>query len=208
MVAAVVLIVLLLGGTDVVPGLGPDRPPTPDFAFETGKVAAVPTRAGAQDSSLQAKATAAADQVAAAMDTIYIGAFLDPANWQEGSFDEVWDLFEEGAGAEAQQQVDTLTAGTGAGDAFDRILPDDGVLSTEVLFDQKERPYSVVAIVRFEATGSGKGVADDLLMKSVGQFMFQKLDGDWKVVSFRVLRNDETRAAAPSATASASGVTS
>jgi hypothetical protein len=206
-VAVVVVIVLLLGGTDAVPGLGgPDRPPTPDFAFETVKVSAVPTVAGAPASDLDAKATSAAHQVQGTMDALYIGAFLDPANWQEGSFDDVWDLFEESAGAEAQEKVDTLTAGIGAGDAFATILPDVGQLKTKVLFDQHERPYSVVAIVRFEATGSGKSGADDLLMKSQGQFVFQKLDGDWKVVSFRVLRNDEQQA--PSSASASPGSTS
>jgi hypothetical protein len=202
-VAAVVVIVLLLGGTDAVPGLGPDRPPTPDFAFETVKVSAVPTVAGAPASDLDAKATTAAHEIQPRMDELYIGAFLDPGNWQEGSFDDVWGLFEEGAGAEAQAKVDTLTAGIGAGDAFDTILPNVGKLKTKVLFDQHERPYSVVAIVRFEATGTGKGGGDDLVMKSQGQFVFQKLDGDWKVVSFRVLRNDEQEAPSPSASASA-----
>ena len=204
-VAAVVVIVLLLGGTDALPGIGPERPPTPDFAFETVKVTAVPTVAGAPASDLDAKATSAAHQVQETMDALYIGAFLDPGNWQEGSFDDVWGLFEEGAGTEAQEKVDTLTAGIGAGDAFDTILPDVGELKTKVLFDQHEKAYSVVAIVRFEATGSGKGGGDDLLMKSQGQFVFQKLDGDWKVVSFKVVRNDEQQAPAPSSSASATG---
>ena len=204
-VAAVVVIVLLLGGTDALPGIGPERPPTPDFAFETVKVTAVPTVAGAPASDLDAKATSAAHQVQETMDALYIGAFLDPGNWQEGSFDDVWALFEEGAGTEAQEKVDTLTAGIGAGDAFDTILPDVGELKTKVLFDQHEKAYSVVAIVRFEATGSGKAGGDDLLMKSQGQFVFQRLDGDWKVVSFKVVRNDEQQAPAPSSSASATG---
>jgi hypothetical protein len=204
-VAAVVLIVLMLGGADVVPGLGgTDRPPTPEFTFETRKVTAVATRAGTQASELETDATTASDEVAATMDALYIGAFLDPANWQEGSFGEVWDLFDEGSSAAAQEQADTLTAGTGAGDAFDTILPDVGVLRTQVLFDQEEQPFSVVAIVRFEATGSGKGGAANTLITSQGQFVFQMVDGDWRVVSFKVTRNDEQQEPSPSAVASAS----
>ena len=53
-----------------------------------------------------------------------MGAFLDPDNWLEGSYDSVWELFESGARREAQSQVETLTAGAGAGDAFEQILPD------------------------------------------------------------------------------------
>ena len=87
-------------------------------------------------------------------------------------------LFEIRASAEAQQQVDTLTAGTGAGDAFDTIVPDQTAasLTTKVLFDQKDQPFSVVAIVHFKATGSGKD-GQDLQMNSQGQFVFQQVDG-------------------------------
>ncbi|MGH2595111.1 MAG: hypothetical protein ACRDH7_04025 [Actinomycetota bacterium] len=183
--------VLLRGGTDGLPIIGNSTPPTPPFAFVVTKVLAVPTRTGITAAKLKSKAKPAATEVEKAMNALYIGAFLDPGNWQHGSYDDVWGLFDTGASAEAQQQVDTITAGTGAGDAFDTILPDQTAasLKTKVLFDQKDQPFSVVAIVHFEATGSGKG-ARDLQMKSEGQFVFQQVDGTWKIVSFRVLRND------------------
>ena len=157
---AVVLGILLLGGKNVIPGFGPTTPPTPDFAFKTTKVMAVPTRAGVKVTTLKTTAKSAAADIKKAMDTLYIGAFLDPGNWQEGSYGDVWDLFDKGASTEAQQQVDTLTAGTGAGDTFDAIVPVTGSLKTKVLFDQKDQPFSVVAIVHFEATGSGKDGRD------------------------------------------------
>lgn len=193
-VAAVVLGFVLLGGADT-PLAGPDTPPTPHFAFERTKVVAVPTRANAEAGKLTTRAKPAADEVAKVMDALYVGAFLDSGNWQDGSYGDVWDLFDQGASAEAQQQVDTLTAGTGAGEAFDTIVPDAGVLKTKVLFDQRDQPFSIVAIVRFEATAGGKD-GPDLRLNSAGQFVFQKVDGTWKVVSFRVLRNDVPEPAA------------
>ena len=195
--AAVVLGILLLGGKDVIPGFGPSTPPTPDFAFKMAKVVAVPTQAGVKVATLKTTAHSAADEVKKTMDSLYIGAFLDPGNWQAGSYGDVWDLFEAGASAEAQREVDTLTAGSGAGATFDSILPVTGSLKTKVLFDQKGQPFSVVAIVHFKATGSGKD-GQGLQMNSEGQFVFQRVDGGWKVVSFRVLRND-----IPTTTASA-----
>jgi hypothetical protein len=189
LVVAVVLGLLLLGGKDALPGFGPTTPPTPDFAFTKAKVTAVPTRAGVKVDTLKTTAKAAADEVTKTMDFLYIGAFLDPGNWQAGSYGDVWDLFDTGASAEAQQQVDTLTAGTGAGATFDAIVPVTGSLKAKVLFDQKDQPFSVVAIVHFKAMGSGKN-GQDLQMNSEGQFVFQRVDGAWKVVSFRVLRND------------------
>lgn len=199
LVVAVVLGFLLLGGRGALPdlGFGSSTPPTPDFAFTMAKVIAVPTRAGTKIATLKTTAKTSADEVKQAMNKLYIGAFLDPGNWQAGSYGDVWDLFDTGASTEAQQEVDTLTAGTGAGDTFDTILPVTGSLKTKVLFDQKDQPFSVVAIVNFQATGSDKA-GGDLQINSEGQFVFQQVDGVWKVISFRVLRND-----IPTATASA-----
>ena len=187
--------------------LGGDGPTTPKFAFETTKVVAVPTRADATAAKLKEKAKAPANEVVKQMDALYIQAFLNPDNWQNASYDALWALFESGAGAEAQQQVDTVTAGSGAGAAFDEILPKTGTLKAKVLLDPNDVPYSVVAIVKFVATGTGKN-GQDLLMTSQGQYVFQKIDGTWKVVSFRVLRNDEPQQASPSTSASASGSSS
>lgn len=134
------------------------------------------------------------------------GAFLDPDNWLEGSYDGVWELFESSASTEAQEQVETLTAGVGAGDAFEQILPELGTLKTKVLFDQKEHAFSVVAITRFEAVGTGKE-GDDVRMTSRGQFVFQQVDGEWRVVSFKVLRDNEVEASSSPASATPSGST-
>jgi hypothetical protein len=74
----------------------------------------------------------------------------------------------------------------------------------KILFDQKERAYSVVAITRFEAVGTGTD-GDDVRMTSMGQYVFQKVDGAWRVVSFKVMRNNELEATpSPSATPSGS----
>ena len=99
-----------------------------------------------------------------------------PTTGSTGSYDGVWELFEGGASTEAQEQVETLTAGVGAGDAFEQILPEKGTLKTKVLFDQEEQAFSVVAIARFEAVGTGKE-GDDVRMTSRGQFVFEQVDG-------------------------------
>ena len=70
-----------------------------------------------------------------------------------------------------------------------------------MLFDLKDQPYSVVAITRFEAVGSGKAGQDDVRMTSKGQYIFQRVDGDWRVVSFKVLRDNEVQAPPPSPSA-------
>lgn len=203
MVLVAVILVFLLKGGGGNKGPFTHDPQTPPFAFQTAKVLTVPTNAKADAATLKTKAKAPAAEVTKVMDALYIGAFLDPSNWRDGSYDDVWTFFEPGAGTEAQAQVETVTAGTGAGAAFDMILPTgSSTLKAKVLFDPKDEPYSVVAIVKFKATGSGKD-GQDLLILSKGQYVFQKIDGSWKVVSFKVLRNDEQQAA-PSPSASGS----
>ncbi len=203
-VVAVILVFLLKDGGGSKGPFDPG-PETPDFAFQTSKLLVVPTTAKAQTEKLRTKAKTPAADVKKIMDALYINAFLDPGNWQGASYDDVWTLFDGGSGTEAQAQVDTLTAGTGAGAAFDTILPiGTSTLKMKVLFDPKEAPYSVVAIVKFKALGAGKD-GQDLQMLSTGQYVFQKVDGSWKVVSFKVVRNDEQQAAAsPSPSASGS----
>ena len=89
------------------------------------KVTPVATGSESTHKELETKAKEAAGQVTDQMNTLYIGAFLDPGNWLDGSYDSVWELFDKGASTEAQSQVETLTAGTSAGDTFEQILPDD-----------------------------------------------------------------------------------
>jgi hypothetical protein len=203
-VAAVVLGFVFLGGADGIPIIGGSpEPTTPAFAFTVTKVTPVATNPETKHKDLEPKAKEAAGQVEDQMNTLYIGAFLDPNNWQDGSYDDVWELFDEGASAEAQTQVETLTAGTGAGQAFEQILPDSGDLKTKVLFDPKDQAYSVIAVSRFEAVGSGKD-GQDVQMTSRGQYVFQKVDGDWRVVSFKVLRDNTVQAQSPSPSATPS----
>jgi hypothetical protein len=203
-VVAVVLGFVLLGGTDGIPIIGGSpKPPTPEFAFKLTKVTPVPTRSETKHQDLEAKAKDAAGQVGSQMNALYIGSFLDPDNWLDGSYDSVWGLFDGGASTEAQSQIETLTAGTGAGDAFEQILPKTGLLKTRVLFDLQDQAFSVVAVTHFEAVGSGKD-GQDVVMTSRGQFVFQRVDGDWRVVSFKVLRDNEVQTPSPSAGATPS----
>ena len=200
----VVLALVLSGGSGSGGGASASvGPTTPAFTFRTTSVTAVPVRAGVKPLSLQGKAKPVAAQISKTMDAIYVAGFLDPSDWQHASYDTVWASFDQGAASEAQKQVDTLTAGTGAGAAFDRITPKSGTLEARVLLDDKDRPFSVLATVVFKAVGHGKA-GNDLLISSDGQFVFEQVGGAWKVVSFHVVRDDQAQAPSPSAMPSGS----
>jgi hypothetical protein len=208
LVIGVVGVVLASGGGDgggLIPGIGggDDGPVTPDFAFETTKVLAVPTRVDVTPEELKPAAQPAADEIEGLMDTLYLEAFFDVDNWTVGTYDEVWPLFDADAGAEAQAQAAVLTAGEGAGDAFDEIDPGLAQLKTKVLLNHKDQPVAVVAVVIFRATGRGVDGGTDVLMQSNGEFTFRQVDGDWKIVAFHVQRNDEQQGTAATPTPSA-----
>ena len=193
------------GGGGLIPGVGggDDEPVTPDFAFETTKVLAVPTRVNVTPPELKPAAQPAADEIEGLMDALYLEAFLDVDNWTVGTYDDVWPLFDTDASAEAQAQAAILTAGEGAGDAFDAIDPGLAQLKTKVLLNHEDRPVAVVAVVIFRATGRGKDGAADVLMQSNGEFTFRQVGGAWKIVAFHVQRNDEEQGTPASATPSA-----
>jgi hypothetical protein len=74
-----------------------------------------------------------------------------------------------------------------------------------VLLDPLGKPATVAGTVNFQAKGTGGGSV--YLFRSKGQYVFRRIDGEWKVVSFSVRRAD-TEKAAPSSTGSPTGESS
>jgi hypothetical protein len=207
LVIGVVVVVLASGGSGkgggLIPGIGgDDGPVTPAFAFETTKVLAVPSRVNVTPEELKPAAQPSADEIEGLMNTLYLEAFFDVDNWQAGTYDEVWPLFATDAAAEAQANAAVLTAGEGAGDAFDEIDPGLAQLKTKVLLNHRDEPVAVVAVVIFRATGRGAEGASDVLMQSNGEFTFRQVDGEWRIVAFHVQRNDEEQGTAATPTPS------
>ena len=97
-------------------------------------------------------------------------------------------------------QLDVLTAGTEAGEAFESITPRPSTLKVHVLLDPSRVPHAVEGSARFVARGTGADGQVELVSK--GQFVFEKIDGEWLVVSFSVQRSDEEREPKPSASGS------
>jgi hypothetical protein len=92
--------------------------------------------------------------------------------------------------------------------AFDfKVSKPKVVVRIKVLIDPKGLPYSAVGVVKFEAKGTGAAVSHVFVSK--GQYILQKIDGEWTVVSFSVGREDKEKATpsgsgSPSASAESS----
>jgi hypothetical protein len=202
-VLVVVAIVSLSGGDAIeLPGLSDETPETPEFAFEAAQPRAVETAAKPQHQVANAAAQAPAKAVTQRLDDLYTAAFLDPGNWMEGSYDDVLEFFAGDARDAAEEQLDVLSAGPSAGEAFDSIRPMPSTLKVRVLIDPAGAPHAVQGSARFVARGSGTGPRVTLVSK--GQFIFEKADGDWLVVAFSVERKDVESDEGPSASSSGS----
>ena len=146
-------------------------------------------------------------QVGETMTTLYTEAFLDPANWRDGSYDEVWPLFEEGSQTAAQQDGTTLTLGPSAGDQFDKVDQPLGTLKVKVLLDRANQPATAVAIVKFKALASAKD-GTTMAVVSTGQYFLRPVSDGWLVYAFSVSRDDQEVVPSPGPSASATAAAS
>lgn len=184
----VLILVLTGGGGGGLIGIGDGDEEVPPFDFRVGRTVAEPTVADADDDALRAEAEALIDEVTPVLDDLFTNAFLDPSNWRNGDYEEVFELFADGAATSAQQGVETLTLGASAGDVYDSVAPTKGGLAYTVLFDRESSPNTVVVRVRFYALGE-RSDGTFIAIVSAGQMFLQDLDG-WKVTAFDMRRND------------------
>jgi len=200
----VVLILVLSGGADIpiLGGNGEDDE-VPAFDFNVKKASAVATVGDADLAALTASAEQTSQDITPTIDDLFTNAFLDPTNWREGDYEEVFEAFAEDAVPAAQQSVETLTLGATAGDLFEDVEPDKGSLAYDVLFDPEANPDTAVVTFHFVAVGERK---DGTFVKLVsdGQFFLRDIDG-WTITAFDVTRSDrETQPPTPSPSASPS----
>jgi hypothetical protein len=207
LVALAAVAVFTFAGGDAIdlPDLtGEETPETPEFAFERARPMAVETAAKPNPQAATAAARAPAKAATQQLDGLYTAAFLDPANWMNGDYEDVLGFFDDEAADAAEAQLDVLTAGPSAGETFDSITPKTSSLKVRVLMAPEGAPYAVQSTARFVATGKGEN--GTVTFVSRGQFIFEKRDGEWRVVSFAVQRSDEDDAAGSgSASSSPSG---
>jgi hypothetical protein len=184
--------VLLSGGSDEAPedsgGVATTSAATPPFDFSVDAAAAVPT-SETPVKKLRGPAQQAATNVAETMSGLYAAAFLDPENWNSGSYDAVWTFFESNAATAARRATDDLTAGRDAGESFTAIAPDKGKLDVKILFDERDKPAVYSADVVFSANAVAEDGAVTKLFSS-GTYFLQPTSKGWRITSFDVRRDD------------------
>ena len=192
---------------------GTAAPVTPDssvpsFNFKVQKTEAVPTNS-TDPKKLQGAADSAAKGIGKTLSDMYRWAFLDPSNRSAGSYDEVWSYFTSAVAQKAQQDASTLTLGPNAGDEFSGVDPGRGAMQVQVLMDQKGKPATAVATVKFTAHATGTNNSATTIV-SDGQYFLSPVSGGWRVTAFKVSRKDHAKTspnASSSATPSAGATT-
>jgi hypothetical protein len=173
-----------------------DSDVVPEFDFTVGRAKAVATAPEADTEALETEAGDIGLEITPVLDELYTNAFLDPANWRDGDYDEVLALFSEGATSTAQQSVEVLTLGTTAGDVYDRVTPERGSIGFTVLFDPAGSPDTAAAQVRFTALGRRSDGTFTLIV-STGELFLRDIDG-WRITAFDVTRQDRQTQPPPS----------
>jgi len=132
----------------------------------------------------------ASDRAIVATTRLYREAFLDPADWQTGTYDALWEDFATTVKVRARKDARILTAGSAAGDAYEGIVPRHSTVATTVLLDRKGKPAVVLVTARFEAFGRTVSGPSNTRFDSTGRFFFERVGGGWKIVSYDVRRHD------------------
>jgi hypothetical protein len=201
LVAAGIVLILVLGGgrnggfLDLGGGDEPSNE-VPPFDFRLSKTAVVATVTEADPSALKTAADPATAAVADVVDELYTNAFLDPTNWREGDYEEIFALFTDDAAETVRANLETVTLGATAGEVYQTVMPQRGTIRFSVLFDPDGRPDTVVTVVRFVALGER---TDGTYLSIVSEgSLFLRDVGGWRITAFDLQRNDrQTRVPAP-----------
>ena len=173
-------------------------PPTPDFEFASMKYTVEGTTETSEKDLTDASADAAAE-IQERLTAFVQATFVDPDTWgdYEGVFE---DTMTEEAAASAAEEVDVLTLGATANDDYEFVEPNGGKLRMIVLTDLEDAPVEASAIVTFAGTAEGVD-GTFTTVKSKAIYLLRVEDGDWRIFSFDVLRNEKA-AETPSSPAS------
>ena len=204
-IGAAILLATRGGGGSIIGG---GDEPAPPFDFIVKPATAIPTTPDADEAALSASADEVAQEITPLIDDLYTNAYLDPSNWRHDDYEEVFAAFAPQAAATAEQNVETLTLGSTAGNVFDTVDPgkSKSKLSYQVLFDPDGEPETAVVSVIFRATAERKN-GTYLAVVSKGEFFLRQIDGQegWTITAFDVSRDDhETQPPSPSASTSPS----
>jgi hypothetical protein len=150
-------------------------------------------------------APADAQKATTTLETMLRTAYVDPATWDDAG--AVAEAFSGDASDQVGDDVAVLTLGEDAGDTYDYVDPGEATLAVQVLTGAKGEALRAYASVVFPGLAEhDDGTYTKLVID--GSYFLVHEDGTWKIVSYRVDRQEKPAKAPKSPSASASATTS
>lgn len=159
------------------PLLGDDAP---EFSFTVRRVKAVGPAGRGDPEALRP----VAEDLSSTLNDLYLAGFVDPGQWQEGTFPAALEAFAPPAASGARRDLADLTLGPDSA-RLERVEPSRGVLTVEFLMGEEGEPFAAVAVTRFEATGVMPG-GSPVPIEHSGRYLMRPLEGRWLIIGYRV----------------------
>jgi LCP family protein required for cell wall assembly len=115
------------------------------------------------------------------MTDLYTTGFVDPTLWEGGRFPRLEDLFTRRTRTRVHRDLGALTIGALARH-LDAVAP--GTTTLGVRFLVGTRPAVAVASVKFRGMAIAQGA--ELPIRHEGVYTLRRLDGDWRIASYKV----------------------
>jgi hypothetical protein len=164
------------------PPLPSPSPSPPAYTLDVTlrRVKAIPVSGTVKKQKLRAPAEA----VRQTFTDLYATAFVDPARWEGGAFPGIFDHFAPAAREEARRHLDDLTLGRAA-EHVSAVRPEWARLDVRFLLGPARVPVAAQASMRFAATAFA-GDGTEVPVRHRGEYVLERLEGRWLVVSYRV----------------------
>jgi hypothetical protein len=199
LVVGVAAFLLTRGGGSIPILGGSSDPEIPTFAFEKARFVAESTT---DTSSKQLHVDPTGREVQDLVTAFYQSVWIDPDVWKDADYTDAFeDTMTEGAAAEAQKDLEALTLGPAAGDTYAFVTPERSTILVTVLTGPDDQPVQALAQVIFRASAEHTdGTFTDVTQEA--SYFVQNIDGDWRIISFRAVRDEEEGKAPASASPS------
>lgn len=186
------------GGNDVK-----DQPPV-TVAFETKATGY--TNAGTSLKAVTPKKSAIAKEateIETMLNAWYQTAFVDVADFGDGTFPSVAAMFTSDAAKTFAQDVNSLTIGAGRNDVT-RVVPSEQTAAVAIYFEDRTKPTFATAKVRFVAAATPKAEGRRTIdIKQGAVLHLEKTKDGWRVNYYEADQSQKERPApTPSASAS------
>jgi hypothetical protein len=179
-------------------GGGGDRP-VPEVTLALTDTSYDPTSAEADTAKQESTTEQVSGAVKGTLETMLRTAYIDPDTWDDPG--AVADTFTGDASDRVETDVAVLTLGEDAGDTYEYVEPGKGKLAVDVLTGSQGQALRAFASVTFPGLAEHDDGSYTKLVITGSYFLVHE-DGEWRIVQYRVNRDE--RAAKPPASPSAS----